>query len=151
MNWKYCVMRNVKPARVKNPVVIDPLAAVKRRLRKRLTSSIGWSMPRSTLTKIARMASPPAIVASVAPEPHPQFGPWMMPSTRAAMPALESTTPRQAGGAEHPEPDEQDLFAAEPVAEASRREDEGGKDQRVGIDHPLEVRRRSVELADQAW
>src|SRR5256885_9132339 len=101
MNWKYCVMRNVKPARVKNPVVIDPLAAVKRRLRKRLMSSIGWSMPRSTLTKIARMASPPAIVATVAPEPHPQFGPWMMPSTRAAMPALESTTPRQSmGGAE---------------------------------------------------
>src|SRR6059036_185959 len=67
MNWKYCVIRNVKPARVKNPVVIDPLA----------------------------------IVATVAPEPHPQFGPWMMPSTRAAMTALESTTPRQSmGGAE---------------------------------------------------
>src|SRR5438094_6371780 len=101
MNWKYCVIRDVKPARVKNPVGIDPLAAVKRRLRKRLMSSIGWSMPRSTLTKIARMANPPAIVATVAPEPHPQFGPWMMPSTRAAMPALESTTPRQSmGGAE---------------------------------------------------
>src|SRR5439155_10537371 len=96
MNWKYWVMRNEKPARVKNPVVIDPLAAVKRRLRKRLTSSIGWSMPRSTLTKIASRASPPAMVASVAPEPHPQFGPWMMPSTRVAMLALDSTTPRQS-------------------------------------------------------
>src|SRR5439155_4212938 len=51
-----------------------------------------------TLTKIARMASPPAMVASVAPEPHPQFGPWMMPSTRAAMPVLDSTTPRQSMG-----------------------------------------------------
>jgi len=41
MNWKYWVIKKMKPNRVKKATVTEPLAAVKRRLRNRLTSSIG--------------------------------------------------------------------------------------------------------------
>src|SRR5437763_15304886 len=98
MNWKYCVTRNVKPARQKNAIVIDPLAAVKRRLRNRRTSSIGRDTRRSTLTNAAISASPTANVASAGVEPHPQSGASMRPNTRVPIAALDSTRPYQSMG-----------------------------------------------------
>src|SRR5580765_6430861 len=40
-NWKYWVTRKMKPNRAKNVIVTAPLAALKRRSLKRVTSSIG--------------------------------------------------------------------------------------------------------------
>src|SRR5882672_6571441 len=91
-------MRNEKPARVKKPIVMDPLAAVNRGLRNKPTSSIGRAILRSTLTNVARRTRPPAIVPSVRADPHPQFGPWMMLSTIVPIAALDRTSPRQSIG-----------------------------------------------------
>ena len=41
MNWKYCVIRKMNPNSEKNATVTEPLAALKRGLRNRPTSSIG--------------------------------------------------------------------------------------------------------------
>ena len=48
-NWKYWVIRKMKPNNVKKAIVTDALAAVKRGLRNRLMSSIGDSR-RSSVT-----------------------------------------------------------------------------------------------------
>ena len=50
-NWKYCVIRKMKPNSAKNVTVTAPLAALKRRSRNRLRSSIGCATRRSTRTK----------------------------------------------------------------------------------------------------
>src|SRR5579871_678171 len=92
-------MRNVNPARVKKPMVIDPLAAVKRGLRKRVTSSIGRAVRCSTTMKAVRITRPAAMSARVRDDPHPQLGAWMMLRTRVPMPALERTRPGQSMGA----------------------------------------------------
>jgi len=47
MNWKYWVIRKMKPNRVKNATVTAPLAALKRMLRNSRTSSIGLGARRS--------------------------------------------------------------------------------------------------------
>ena len=47
-NWKYCVIRKMKPNSAKNVTVTAPLAALNRRSRNRLRSSIGWAIRRST-------------------------------------------------------------------------------------------------------
>src|SRR5579864_2240800 len=95
-NWKYCVIRKVNPARVKNPIVIEPLAALNLGLRNKRTSSIGWVVRRSASMNTASTTSPAAMVASVRPDPHPQLGAWMMLNTRAPMAALESSNPRRS-------------------------------------------------------
>src|SRR5258707_3341464 len=96
MNWKYWVMRNENPARVKNPTVMDPLAAVKRGLRKSRTSSIGWAVRRSVLMNSASNRSPATSVATVDVEAQPQLGAWMIPNTSVPMAALESPKPAKS-------------------------------------------------------
>src|SRR5436305_13593322 len=91
-------MRNVNPASVKKPIVIDPLAAVKRGLRNKLTSSIGRAIRRSTLMNAARRTRPAAMVPSVRVDPHPQFGPWMMLRTSVPIAALDRSSPGQSIG-----------------------------------------------------
>src|SRR5258707_15660510 len=65
-------MRKLKPVRAKKAVVIEPLAAVKRRLRNKEMSSIGCARRRSQATKtiapIAAAAKPP-MVAGAGPPP----------------------------------------------------------------------------------
>jgi hypothetical protein len=56
-NWKYWVIRKLKPEIPKNAMVTEPLAAVKRRLRKRLTSSSGSATVRSRRMKAANSAA----------------------------------------------------------------------------------------------
>ena len=51
--WKYCVIRKMKPDSAKNVTVTAPLAALNRRSAKSLTSSIGCSAARSTMTNTA--------------------------------------------------------------------------------------------------
>ena len=50
MNWKYIVIRKMKPSSVKNATVTAPLAAENRRFANRLTSSIGSATRRSHAT-----------------------------------------------------------------------------------------------------
>ena len=78
--------------------MIEPLAAVNRMLRNRLTSSIGRAVLFSTKTNTARITTPVAMSPSVRPEPHPQFGAWMMLRISVAMPALDKISPRQSMG-----------------------------------------------------
>ena len=46
-NWKYCVIRKMKPNSAKKVTVTAPLAALNRRSRNSRTSSIGWAVRRS--------------------------------------------------------------------------------------------------------
>jgi hypothetical protein len=79
----------------------------------------------------------------------------MMAKTSTPIPSADNTSPTQstggqAGCAEHPKADGQGSLAAEPVAEASGRQDQGGEHQAVGVDHPLQVGGGGVQLAHQA-
>ena len=64
-NWKYCVIRKMKPNSVKNATVTAPLAAAKRGLRNRATSSIGARARRSQATNTPSSAAAAAKPASV--------------------------------------------------------------------------------------
>ena len=100
-NWKYCVTRNVNPARVKNAIMIEPLAAVNRKFLNRVTSSIGRAVRDSTRTNATMTASPIAAAPRVFPETQPHVGAWMMLSTIRPIPTVESNTPLQSiGGVE---------------------------------------------------
>ena len=118
-NWKYWVMRKLKPLRVKKPTVTDPLAAVNRGFLNSPTSSIGRAIRRSTLTKIARMPRPRAIVPSVRAELHPQPGAWMMLRTSVPSPALERKRPRQSMGGAVGSLDEGTAQATSPATTAA--------------------------------
>ena len=56
-NWKYWVIRKMKPASEKNTIVTDPLAAVKRRLRNSPRSSSGSGVRRSQAMNAAKSAT----------------------------------------------------------------------------------------------
>jgi acyl-Coa thioesterase superfamily protein len=94
--WKYWVTRKMNPSRAKNTIAIEPLAAVNRGLRNRLTSIIGWAVARSAATSTPRVATPAASVPRVAAEAQPQPGAWMMPYTISPIPAEDSTRARQS-------------------------------------------------------
>ena len=58
----------------------------------------------------------------------------------------------QAGAdQEQEQPGLQGALAAEPVTEGAGREEHPGEDQRVGVDHPLQVRRAGVEVEGEPW
>ena len=57
MNWKYCVIRKMKPVSAKNVTVTAPLAALNRRSRNSVRSSIGWATRRSMAMKTASSAT----------------------------------------------------------------------------------------------
>jgi hypothetical protein len=46
---------------------------------------------------------------------------------------------RGGGGAEHEQPDEQDLAPTEPVADRAERQEQGGERDRVRVDDPLQL------------
>src|SRR5437762_5957590 len=79
-------------------MVIDPLAAEKRGLRKRDTSSIGRSLRASTLMNTASSARPSAKAANVDVDAQPQSGAWMMAKTSVPIAAHDSTSPGQSMG-----------------------------------------------------
>jgi hypothetical protein len=68
------VIRKLKPVIPKNAIVTEPLAAVKRRLRKRLTSSIGSGALRSRRMKAANSPAATAKPARVRPLLQPWLG-----------------------------------------------------------------------------
>jgi hypothetical protein len=102
MYWKYWVIRKMKPKREKNATVTAPLAALKAGIRNRPTSTIGWSLRRSTTTKAAPRSRVPANPARLRAEAHPAWGASMMVNTRRPMAADEVTSPsgssREASG-----------------------------------------------------
>src|SRR5437660_1787056 len=83
----------MKPKRQKKAIVTEPLAAVKRRLRKRPTSSIGAEVRRSHITKAASrtvaIAKPPSVRAL----PHPWLGASMIVKISSPIAAVENTSP----------------------------------------------------------
>jgi len=54
-----------------------------------------------------------------------------------------------ARGAEDGEPREQHSLAADPVGQGARRQQQGGEDQVVRVDHPLQLARGGAQLAYQ--
>ena len=77
-NWKYWVIRKMKPDSAKNETVTEPLAAVKRGLRNRLRSSIGCSVRRSRAMNAASSTAVSAKPASVRALPQPWSGASMI-------------------------------------------------------------------------
>ena len=73
MNWKYCVMRKMKPNSEKKAMVTEPLAAEKAGTLNRVTSSIGSAVRRSTTTNAVPSRAVPANPAMLegAPQPRP--------------------------------------------------------------------------------
>ena len=93
ISWKYWVMRNTKPNSAKNAAVIDTLAAVKRRLRKIRTGSIGCGTRNSQATNTAISTALAAKPASVLPSSQPNSGASMIVKTSAPMAAIERRMP----------------------------------------------------------
>ena len=83
----------MKPKRQKKAIVTEPLAAVKRGLRKRPTSSIGAEVRRSHITKAASrtvaIAKPPSVRAL----PQPWLGASMIVKISSPIAAVENTSP----------------------------------------------------------
>ncbi len=74
----YWVIRKINPKRAKKATVTAPLAAENARSENRETSSIGWRVRRSMVTK--SMPAPSAIAkpARLRGEPQPQPGASMI-------------------------------------------------------------------------
>jgi hypothetical protein len=77
---------------------------------------------------------------SAAPEPHHRARGDQLGGT-----AAQATGDR--GGAEHAQANQQDALAAEAIAEVAGCQHERREDEVVGIDDPLELGRRRVQLA----
>ena len=93
-------MRKTKPNSAKNADVTATLAALKRRLRKMPTGSIGDGVRSSHHTNVASRtaarAKPPIVVGSA----QPHSGASMIVNTRVVMAAMERKTPgRSSRGA----------------------------------------------------
>src|SRR5256885_7144890 len=83
----------MKPKRQKKAIVTEPLAAVKRGLRKRPTSSIGAEVRRSHITKAASRTVAIAKPPSVRPLPQPWLGASMIVKISSPIAAVENTSP----------------------------------------------------------
>ncbi len=113
-NWSSCVNANSIPANAKFAVALAKLATEKRGLRKNPSSSIGCAHRISQSTKHASSTSAMANERSVATDPQPSFGAWMVAHTNADTATTESTTPsgsnrdasgfRDSGTAHHARP-----------------------------------------------
>ena len=79
------------PISAKNTSVTEMLAALKRRLRNTLTSSIGWRQRRSHATNAAKIAAPAPKASMIVALVQPRSGASMRPHT----------TTVEAGGREH--------------------------------------------------
>src|SRR3954467_14148052 len=81
------------PIRAKNTKVIEVLAALKRRFRNTLTSSIGWSVWRSQAMNAAVIAAPVAKAARIIGLPQPRSGASIRAQTTALRPAIDRPVP----------------------------------------------------------
>ena len=97
-NWKYWVMRKMKPKRQKNATEMDNAPPVKRGILKTRTSSSGPSVRSSRRAKATRRTAAAAKHASVPVEAQPHCGPSMMASTSIVIPTVEISTPRMSKG-----------------------------------------------------
>ena len=88
--WKYWVIRKMKPSSANSAIATAPQAAVKRGLRKRLTSIMGCADRVSATAIMASTATPPAMTAAVEAEPQPQRGASITPNTSMPIPAPDS-------------------------------------------------------------
>ena len=95
-NWKYWVMRKMKPKRQKNATEMDSAPPVKRGILKTRTSSSGPSVRSSNRAKTVSRTAAVAKQASVPIEAQPHCGPSMMASTNSVIPTVEITTPRMS-------------------------------------------------------
>src|SRR3954453_11379542 len=84
------------PMSAKNTNVIEMLAALKRRLRNTLTSSIGWSVWRSQAMNVAMMAAPAVKAARIIGLPQPRSGASIRAQTTALRPAIDRPVPGRA-------------------------------------------------------
>jgi hypothetical protein len=78
MNWKNCVIRKMNPSSVKNAMVTEALAALKRMSLKSRTSSIGSAARRSPAMNAISRRTAPAKPASDAADVQPRSGASMM-------------------------------------------------------------------------
>jgi hypothetical protein len=92
-NWKYCVTRKMKPKRAKNVTVTAPLAALKRRSRNNVMSSIGLAARRSRMTKATSSPAASAKPPSVGAEDQPCDGASMIVEVSDASIATERDRP----------------------------------------------------------
>ena len=96
--WKYWVIRKMKPSSANSAIATAPQAALKRGLRKRLTSIMGCADRASATAMRASTATPPTMTAAVEAEPQPQRGASITPNTSRPIPAPDRTSPRQSTG-----------------------------------------------------
>src|ERR1700730_12442693 len=97
-SWRYWVLTNRKPNSPKKTTVTDKLAAVKRGLRKKRRSSMGWLLRISTAAKAASTATPTAMALTVDTEDQPYTGAWMMPYSSDARPTTDNPAPSGSSG-----------------------------------------------------
>ncbi len=81
------------PISAKNTKVIEMLAALKRRLRNTLTSSIAWSVCRSQAMNAAMIAAPAAKAARIVGLVQPRSGASISAQTTALRPAIDRPVP----------------------------------------------------------
>src|SRR4051812_34797565 len=81
------------PMSAKNTNVIEMLAALKRRFRNTLTSSIGWSVWRSQAMNAAMIAAPAAKAARMIGLLQPRSGASIRAQTTALRPAMDRPVP----------------------------------------------------------
>ena len=92
------MIRKTNPARAKKIVMIEPLAAEKRRLRNSDTSSIGCARRRSQATNTAVTAAVRANPTTVAGDVQPRSGASMMVNTKVPMATVDRTRPPTSTG-----------------------------------------------------
>ena len=99
MNWKYWVIRKMKPNKVKNDTVTAPLAALNRMLRNSRTSSIGLGARRSQPMNVASRAAATTNPATLRPLPQPWEGASMIVKISRAIAAVDSARPGKSRAA----------------------------------------------------
>ena len=110
----------MKPKRAKKVIVTAPLAALKRRSRKSVTSSIGWAAARSRTTKATSASAATAKPDSVASEPQPCSGASMIVQVSTPSSTTESARPeRSSRGTEASRDSGTSRYAATAVSRAS--------------------------------
>ena len=91
--WRYWLRKKSAPIRLKKASVTDRLAAVKRGLRNRRTSSIGSATRRSHQTKVTSVTAETANAVRTKGLAHPFSGISMIAHTSETRPITDSTAP----------------------------------------------------------
>ncbi len=90
------VRKYTTPISAKNTNATEMLAALKRRLRNTLTSSIGWLERRSHAMNAAMMAEPAANAPRIVESVQPRSEASIRPHTIAVRPAMDSPAPTRS-------------------------------------------------------